>query len=48
MNGKQAKKLRKFARKRDQLILPELKAWINNLSAWDRLRVSFRIVVGKF
>ena len=48
MNGRQIKKLRRLAAERDRMILPELKAWINNLDVWDRLRVSFRIALGKF
>lgn len=48
MNGRQVKKLRKLAKKRDQLIMPELKAWINNLNGLDRFRVAFRIVLGRF
>jgi len=48
MNARVSKKIRKLARERDLMILPELKDWINNLEIWDRLKVSFRILRRRF
>jgi len=48
MNGRLAKKLRKLARERDKLILPELKSFINGLGFFERLKVAFRILRRKF
>lgn len=48
MSEKMEKKLRRIARKRDKQILPELKAFINELGFWERVRVALRVIRRKF
>ncbi len=52
MNSRTAKKIRKESRrqslKRDQMLLPELKAFINQQPLWDRIRLAARLLVRKF
>lgn len=52
MNGRLARKIRKEARaeamKRDAIVLPKLKEFINGLNFPNRLKIAFNIIRRKF
>lgn len=52
MNGRLAKKIREQAQaaslKRDAKILPELKGFINSQRLGDRIKIAWRILMGRF
>jgi len=52
MNGRMARKIRKEARieamKRDAIVLPKLKEFLNNCSFKERLKLAFRLLRRRF
>ncbi len=48
MNGRLAKKIRKEVRRRDTKILPELKEFLNKLGFFERVKIAYRLIRGKF
>ena len=48
MNGRMAKKIRKAAKERDKTMMPRLKAFCNKQGFFSRVKLSWRLLLGRF